>query len=128
MTHTKTIWIAAITAIVFGALTVLSGGQALLGSAEAQAAVGKAVPFVLWFNFLSGFAYVLAGIGIARRSAWAGRLATAIALAILVVFVLLAWHILQGGAFEMRTIAAMTLRAAVWIGIAIALRPAARSD
>lgn len=39
--------VAAIVALAFGALTVLSGGRALFGSAEAQAAVGNAVPFVL---------------------------------------------------------------------------------
>ena len=122
MTKTKTIWIAAATALVFGALTVFSGGQALFGSAAARAAVGNAVPFVLWFNFLSGFAYILAGIGIAGRQAWAASLAKALVVAILAVFVLLGWHILRGGTYEMRTIAAMTLRAAIWIGIVLALR------
>jgi hypothetical protein len=82
---------------------------------------GNAVPFVLWFNFLSGFAYVLAGIGIALSKPWGGTLATALALGILVVFALLGWHVLRGGAYEMRTVGAMALRAAVWIGIAIFL-------
>ena len=50
------LWIAAIVAIVFGVLTVVSGGRALFAGAEARAAVGNAVPFVLWFNFLAGFA------------------------------------------------------------------------
>ncbi|MFZ1348746.1 MAG: hypothetical protein WAT35_17950 [Tabrizicola sp.] len=79
------------------------------------------MPFVLWFNFLSGFAYVLAGIGIALSKPWGGTLATALALGILVVFALLGWHVLRGGAYEMRTVGAMALRAAVWIGIAIFL-------
>lgn len=56
-------WIAAGVGVVFGALTIVSGGQALFGSAAAQTAVGNAVPFVLWFNFLSGFVYVLVGLG-----------------------------------------------------------------
>ena len=119
-------WIAAGIAVVFGALTLVSGGRALFGDAAAQAAAGNAVPFVLWFNFLSGFAYVLAGIGIAMRKPWADPLAIALALAILAVFALFGLHVLRGGAYEMRTVGAMTLRAAVWIGIATYLRRGAR--
>ncbi|MDT8854961.1 hypothetical protein RNZ50_08000 [Paracoccaceae bacterium Fryx2] len=121
-TRSTGLTVAAGIAVVFGALTILSGGRALFGDPAAQAAVGNAVPFVLWFNFLSGFAYVLAGIGIALPKPWAGPLAIALALAILTVFALLGLHILMGGAYELRTIGAMTLRAAVWIGIAVYLR------
>jgi hypothetical protein len=122
MTASKGLWIAAGIAIAFGALTVVSGGTALFGGAAAQAAAGNAVPFVLWFNFLSGFVYVLAGIGIALRKAWSGPLATALAFAIIAVFALFGWHVWGGGAYEMRTMGAMVLRAAVWIGIAVFLR------
>jgi len=106
-------------AIAFGLLTIVSGGTALFGGPEARAAVGDAVPFVLWFNFLAGFAYVLAGIGIWRQRPWAARLAIAIALATLLVFAALGVHIALGGAFERRTVMAMSLRSLVWIGIAI---------
>ena len=51
---------AAIVAIVFGALTIISGGRALFGGVD----MGAVVPFVLWFNFLAGFAYVAAGLGL----------------------------------------------------------------
>lgn len=115
------LWVAASIAVMFGALTIVSGGQALFGGAAAQGAAGNAVPFVLWFNFLSGFAYVLAGVGIVMRKPWAGPLAIALALAILAVFGLFGLHVLRGGAFEARTVGAMVLRAAVWIGIAIFL-------
>ncbi|MFN7225163.1 MAG: hypothetical protein ACK4MS_14195 [Paracoccaceae bacterium] len=115
------LWVAAGVAVVFGALTIVSGGRALFGDAAAQVAVGNAVPFVLWFNFLSGFACVLAGIGIAVRKPWAGPLAVALALSILAVFALLGLHVLRGGSYEARTVGAMALRAAVWIGIAIYL-------
>ena len=116
---TTGLWIAAGIAVVFGALTIFSGAQALFGSPAARAAVGNAVPFVLWFNFLSGFVYMLAGIGVALRKPWGGTLATALAFAIVVVFALFGWHVFRGGAFEVRTVGAMILRAAVWIGIAL---------
>ena len=125
MTTTPTrgtgLWVAAGIAVVFGALTIFSGGQALFGGAAVQGAVGNAVPFVLWFNFLSGFAYVLAGIGIFLRKPWAAALAAALALAILAVFAFFGLHVLRCGAYEARTVGAMVLRAAVWIGIAIYL-------
>lgn len=113
------LWVAAGIAVVFGALTIASGGQALFGGAAAQGSVGNAVPFVLWFNFLSGFAYVLAGIGIFLRKPWATALAAALSLAILAVYAFFGLHVLRGGAYEARTVGAMGLRAAVWIGIAI---------
>ena len=121
MTAQKSPWplrIAAVIATAFGALTVFSGGTALFGGPEARAAVGDAVPFVLWFNFLAGFAYIAAGIGLWQRRPWAARLAVAIALATLAVFAALGVHVAMGGAFEARTLGAMTLRSLVWVAIA----------
>lgn len=105
-------------AILFGTLTIFSGGQALFGDPATRAAVGDAVPFILWFNFGAGFAYIVAGIGIFLRLNWAVWLAAFIALATLLVFTALGVHIWNGGAYEMRTVGAMTLRSLVWIGIA----------
>lgn len=106
--------IAALVALLFGALTVLSGGRALFGGLEARAAVGDAVPFVLWFNFLAGFAYVLAGIGIMLRHRWAVWLSITILAGTALVLVFFGVHVLQGGAYEMRTVGAMILRTLVW--------------
>ncbi len=120
--------IAAIVAVLFGLLTIGSGGRALFGGAEARAAVGDAVPFVLWFNFLVGFAYVTAGVGLFLRRSWAVRLSIAILFATILVMVAFAAHLLSGGAYEMRTVAAMSLRTIVWgIIVAIALREPAAS-
>ena len=111
--------VAAIVALAFGALTVLSGGRALFGSAEAQAAVGNAVPFVLWFNFLAGFAYIVAGIGLYLRHAPAVWISIGIFASTALVALALAVHMMQGGAFEMRTVGAMILRTGVWVGISV---------
>lgn len=116
--------VAAVVAVVFGILTVLSGGRALFGGDTARAAVGNVVPFVLWFNFVAGFAYVLAGVGLFLWRRWAARLSAAIAIATLAVFAGFGWHVASDGAFEMRTVGAMTLRSGVWIAIAI---PACRA-
>ena len=120
-THSSKKWptrIAAGVAVAFGALTILLGGRVLFGGAAAQSAAGDVVPFVLWFNFLSGFAYVLAGVGIVKERRWATLLAVALVAGIAAVFALFGLHGIQGGAFEMRTMGAMTLRLVVWILIA----------
>lgn len=106
--------IAAIVAVLFGALTVLSGGRALFGGAEARAAVGNAVPFVLWFNFLAGFAYILAGIGLFLGHRPAVWISFAILATTSLVFMAFGGHILLGGAYEARTVGAMILRTGVW--------------
>jgi len=110
--------IAAGVAMAFGALTILSGGRVLFGSAAAQQAAGNAVPFVLWFNFLSGFVYVLASIGIAMGRRWGTLIALALVAGIAIVFAFFGLHVVQGGAFEIRTAGAMALRLVVWIAIA----------
>ena len=111
----RTHHISGSAAVAFGLLTLVTGASALFGTTD----MGAVVPFVLWFNFLSGFAYVLAGIGLALWKPWAAWLATLIAASILVTSAFLAAHVMSGGAYEMRTAMAMTLRAAVWIGIAL---------
>lgn len=113
--------IAAAVAVAFGALTLLSGALALFGGPDAAAAVGDAVPFVLWFNFLSGAAYVLAGIGIYLGRSWGTMLAWLLAACLVVVFAAFGWHVRSGGAYEVRTVGAMILRSAFWIGMAMAL-------
>lgn len=110
---------AAIVAIVFGVATIASGGFAILGGTTARATLGQIVPFIVWFNFLAGFAYVVAGIGLLKQARWSAWLSAAIAAMTLCAFLGLGVHILQGGAYEMRTAGAMTLRGLIWVAIAV---------
>ena len=119
--HLSKIWpvrIAAGVAVAFGALTILSGGRVLFGGAAAQDAAGNVVPFVLWFNFLAGFAYVGAGLGLWRGERWGLILATALALGTALVAAAFGLHVLGGGAFEMRTVGALALRLGFWAVVA----------
>lgn len=111
-------WLA-IMAIAFGAVTVYSGGQALFGSPEARAAVGNAVPLVLWFNFFAGFVYILAGVGLLRRRPWALYAALALASTTALIAAAFGVHVLSGGAFEMRTIGALAIRLLFWIVVSV---------
>ena len=111
-------WLA-ITAVAFGLVTVVSGGRALFGSQEMRTAVGQAVPFVLWFNFLSGFVYILAGAGLYARRSWAVKVSLFVAASTLLVFGAFGVHVLGGVAYEMRTVGAMILRSSFWIVVAM---------
>jgi len=64
---------------------------------------------LLWFNFLSGFVYVLARVGIARGRRWGVLLSIGLAVMIAAVFALFGLSVFQGAAFEMRTVDAMSL-------------------
>jgi len=117
---------AAAVGIVFGLLTIVSGGNALFGDAAARAAVGNAVPFVLWFNFAAGFAYVAAGAGLLFGRRWGLWLSVAILVATILVFIAFGVHAQQGGLYEMRTVGAMVLRICVWAMIAFLARRSLR--
>ena len=112
-------WIVAAIAVLFGLLTIKSGGSVLFIGGEYRQQAGDYVPFVLWFNFLAGFLYLVAGIGIWKRQRWAAWLAIMIFTASVLVFILLALHIGSGGSYEMRTVIAMTVRCSVWAVIAL---------
>jgi hypothetical protein len=110
--------VAGGTAIAFGLLTLVSGGTALFGAVD----MGAVVPFVLWFNFLAGFAYVIAGWLLLVGHRLAFPLSLAILVATAAVFAAFGWRVLVGGSFEMRTVGAMALRTAFWAGMAMVAR------
>lgn len=109
---------AAVVGILFGFFTVFGGARALFSGTEARAAFGDAVPFVLWFNFLAGFVYVVAGLGLYLRKSWSAWLSIAILLATIFVMIAFGMHLLLGGSYEMRTVWAMSLRTIIWSIIA----------
>jgi hypothetical protein len=115
----KGVWRAvALVAVLFGLVTLREGGMTLSGDEAAVEAAGNYVPFVLWFNFAAGFAYVVAGIGLWLQKHWAVWLAVAIAAATALTFAAFGAHIYSGGAYEKRTVVAMSLRTLVWVTIA----------
>lgn len=111
-----------VIALIFGVATVFSGGQVIFGPEEKRIAVGDYVLFVVWFNFVAGFAYIAAAVGLYRRATWGAYLAIMIAGATALVFVALGVHIYSGGAYEARTVAAMVLRTGLWLLIACVAR------
>jgi uncharacterized membrane protein (DUF2068 family) len=111
--------VLGIIAILFGLLTLKSGGSVLFIDGAARIAAGNYVPFVLWANFILGFFYIIAGIGIWLQKRWATWLAIMIAMVTLIVFAAFGLHISNDGLFEQRTVIAMILRSSVWLIISI---------
>ena len=117
--HPVAFKLMSLIAIVFGLVTIKAGGMVLFTEGEAYQAAGDYVPFVLWFNFLAGFAYITAGIGLWLQRSWTALLAMLIAVFTVLVFIALGVHIYAGGAYEMRTVGAMSMRSIIWMGIAL---------
>ena len=116
----RSVWVRVISlvAVGFGLLTIKEGGTVLFGGEAARASAGNYVPFVLWFNFVAGFAFVIAGAGLWMQQRWAALLAVAIVAATALTFAAFGVHVYFGGAYEPRTVIAMSLRTLVWAVIA----------
>jgi hypothetical protein len=116
----------AVFAMIFGVMTIFSGGSVLFGPAEAQALAGNYIRFVVWFNFLAGGVYVAAAIGLWLRKNWAAHLAALIAIATAVVALVFATMVLRGDAYEMRTVGALAFRFVFWAVVALLAQRALR--
>lgn len=108
------LWVVSLVALIFGLLTIYSGGSVLFVDGAAREDAGNYVPFVLWFNFIAGFIYILAAAGLLLQKTWAAWISIFLFFSTLIVFALLGIHILSEGLFEDRTLAAMSLRSIVW--------------
>jgi len=105
-------------ALVFGVLTLFSGGNVLFGPDAAQKMDGNYVDFVVWFNFIAGGVYVLAAVGLWLGVGWGAGLSALIALATAFVALGFACVVLRGTPYEMRTVGALAFRIVFWTGVA----------
>ena len=70
---------------------------------------------MVWFNFSAGFLYILGGIGLVFRRRETVWLAALLAGSTLLVYAGFGWHVFTGGAYETRTVIAMTGRSVFWV-------------
>lgn len=105
---------AGAAAAVFGVMTVVSGGTVLFGGDQLSRLAGNVVSFVLWFNFLAGFAYAMTGIGLWFARGWARWMAIAILIGTAVVLCAFLVYVSQGGPHETRTLVALIFRTGFW--------------
>lgn len=113
----KNVQIALVFAI-FGVMTIISGGRSLFTETGVTSR-GNIVPLVLWFNFIAGFLYLMAGMSTFRLRACVKKLSVALAVLNSIVLLYLAIYIYQGGLYENRTVVAMSFRTIFWIFFAI---------
>ena len=111
-------WISSFVAIIFGFMTLRSGASTLFIE-ETRAAAGNVVLFVLWINFILGFAYIVAGAGILLGKSWAKNLSITIAGITLITYAAFGINIALGGIYKIKTVKAMAVRSLIWIGIAL---------
>lgn len=112
---------------IFGLITLVASSTLLFKIGDLAAEAGNTVPVVLWMNFFASFLYLIAAYGL-----WAQREWTPMVLAIAVVLMLVAAigfyvHVQTGGAYEQRTIGALTFRifitALLYVAARYYLRP-----
>ncbi len=116
------ITVLAVIAVGFGALTLFSGGRNLFDE-TVIATAGNTIPFVLWFNFLAGFAYIFAGYLLWKWKLCGVRLSAVIAGATLLVFLAMGIYVIQfDGLYNGKTVGAMVIRSSVWLTIAVLAR------
>jgi predicted transcriptional regulator len=109
--------VIAVAAILFGLATIKEGGSVVLGGEEACSKV-RCVPFVVRFNFVAGFAYVAAGIGILVSHRSGLLLAKIIAGLTALVGLAFGVHAMTGGDYTVNTAAALSFRTGLWAAIA----------
>jgi hypothetical protein len=114
--------VVAILAGLFGLLTLKSGGEVLFIDGAGRRAAGNYVTFVVWFNFVAGFAYIAGAVGLALWRSWVVPVSFAITALTLMVFAAFGIHILMDGAYETRTVGAMSLRSFIWFIIFLTVR------
>lgn len=114
------LWLIIIISFIFGALTIKSGGAVIFFDGSARQAAGNYLNFVVWFNFIAGVFYIVAGFGFLLNKQWTTNLAVIIAASTVLVFAVFGAHILMDGSYEMRTVIAMILRSVTWISFAYA--------
>ncbi len=107
--------IVGIIAILFGIMTLKSGGATLFIDGATREDSGNYVPFVVWSNFLMGFAYISAGIGIWLNKNWTKTITICIVSITLLTFLIFGIHILTDGVFEIKTVKVMIMRSLFWV-------------
>ncbi|MGI9352741.1 MAG: hypothetical protein ACR2O3_14345, partial [Rhizobiaceae bacterium] len=112
----------AILVGLFGLISVISGTSILFFEGPVRNVAGDYVPFVLWFNFLAGFAYMAGAVGLSLWRPWIKPLSIVIAGLTILVFCAFGISVVFGGAYEIRTFVAMAIRSLIWILIFIGVR------
>ncbi len=109
----------ALTAILFGAVTIIAGGRVLFGLSNPGYNILQPL---LIFNFIMGFIYVGTGLLIWKKHSKAIQMALFVLVLNLVALFTIGTLYLSGGNVAIQSVIAMTLRAGIWLLIYLGIR------
>ena len=109
----------SIIVTIFGIMTVISGSVVIFSNKVIQKFAGDYVEFVVWFNLLSGFVYILTGLGLWKGKKWSIPVSVLLTLSITIILIIFSFYVGQGGAYEVRTFYALTFRMVLWLAVSI---------
>lgn len=102
--------ITVIFLLAFGGLAVFLTSSVLLDLFGIRQKEGNFVPFIVWINLVSGFAFIVSAIGIIKNAKWAFPLLLMNVVLLVVGIVALYFHIQAGGLYKMETVKGMVFR------------------
>ena len=111
--------IGAIALALFAAFTIFMSGSVIFDLFGIRAKEGNYVLFIVVANFICGFLYFLAAIGLLMHKKWSNTLLISALGILLVAFLGLMWHVEAGGLYEMKTVKALGFRFMVTLLFAI---------
>lgn len=126
----KSYWLKIISVFLFlfGLITIFMGGSVIFDLFGIRVKEGNYVLFVVWANFICGFIYLATVYGFLKNKKWSAILMWIATLVLIITFVAFFIHIHSGGAYEKKTIYAMTFRTTITLAIAIASRSLVAND
>jgi len=105
--------LGALASVLFGLLSVFTGGSVILDLFGMRKNHGDYVLFVVWANFLSGFFYVIASYGFLKMKNWTSPLLlSTLYLLVATSIALLIW-VWNGSPYENKTLNIMSFRIAL---------------
>lgn len=97
----------------FGMLTLFLSSSVIFDLFGVRAKEGNYVLLVVWANFISSIAYIIAAYGFIENKKWTAPLLGICSLVLIIAFLGLLFHINTGGIYETKTIGAMIFRITV---------------
>lgn len=99
--------------LAFGAITLFVSSSVLFDLFGIREKEGNFVPLIVWANWLCGFLYVAAAVGLSKAEKYSTYLLAGALIVLLAAFGYLLFHIAAGGLYETKTVAAMLFRIGV---------------
>ena len=102
--------LSAIILLIFALLTLFMSSSVIFDWFNIRAKEGNYVLFIVWMNFICSFLYLLAVYGFVKSKTWTFYVLLSALVLLILGFVVLLFHIKNGGIYETKTITAMLFR------------------